>query len=1573
MKKTFLMMTALRVAMASAPSFAANLTHRWSFNGTTDVANLTDSVGGAVGWKEKWPSTASSTHEQSGNVSFSNGKAIIAGGGGAGYLNLGTGLLGTGDGTIEIWLKKLFIGNVWGYLFAFGLHDTAGDPGLLTVGNNRYNDATRTPVNFRVNSSNTGIYGDDAGWPIPNGTACHVSVTFKQNGSGGTFVRCVFRDCSTGFILKEASCTVNGWTLANAADWALTLGHNPWVNSNYDANSEFDEVRCWDGVLDDDQLTANILLGPDSLPGGGEANVIIEPGQTFSVSTHGGYGFRTDKTVMLGAGAKIRFDTAGYFGKGLRFKTGGIIVPSGSVLDFVELSDTENYVATMQDANTILVQLKPTIPYESTWTGGTPSSASDFANPANWNSVNAAGTTISAAPTNTTTVILPAAALATFTLPSGFTPDWGRVLIGGHTKAKYGYKDGAPNNDTAEWRDLALSSYVNVGDIPNGKNDISYFNGTKDTPYSPSELGTAQIRLDGWFYVTAAQAGKWTFPNKFDDVSAFAIDGEWLYLLNTYRIDSNGGAFVSEGWHRYTFIGGDTGGGYGVRYNLNGTYVPFAISINGAANVAFAEGNFTFGSDTDTVTLSQDCDWRALGDLDVAGGVMIDLNGHSLAVADISRSSLGAVITNSSATASSLYVNSLPSASLAQASGMVSDVAIVQYGSKSAVWTGAANDGNALNAGNWTVRNGAGMTVAGLPDNETAVTISGGNVNLQIPSGSTFQCASLSFGSCTLTTDCDWRGLSVTPAITGTADLNGFNLRLNRLSAGGGASLANGGDGVSGVVFDAAAGSYAESSYIDGIANLGTSENARIVILRDADDTVSSLTVGNTANKWTELRLTSGSISGSGTAQLLNTANAHGILTIDGADVTVNAMNAPNGNIAGSVDLNVNSGSFTVTTWTDFGNSASAVVKVNQTGGTVEVGKVRSGTNSGNGNFWFGRANSGTATYNLSNGTFTSYGSLRLGSTSNTTGIFNQSGGTVNVTGNQDFSFGYDSGSSGKYYQTGGTLNTQRNIDLRRSGAVLDIGGAVTATAAGIGVNIGTTSGSSGEVILREGGILTTSYIKKGLGTAKATFSGGKIVAKDASNAATFISGIGDITYAVGGLTVDTAGYSVTMLGNTNAIALASSALVKQSAGTLTVDSLPPVDAVRVEGGTLALTADGGVRPAVNAAQGNEYTASPSDALLADNYLLHRWTFNGHSYDLVGTNNAVFKGTGTVSYQNGGTEVNLPGGGRGTAWIDCGSNIIPSELGDTPFTIEFWAKVNNLHNWDQWFAFGNSADANGTGGGLTGLIIAPKSGSGNYPSFRMVGAKTSNNVAVGSGNLTTGKEYHVAVVVKPTGKSSATVTAYIEDPSGGEAIRVKSESVTGWSTSTIVQNNFWLGHSHWNDQDIAANYNEVRVWAAALSQEQVVANGALGSNELPVLSETSMLGMTRSLVIASGATLDLGGNTLAQPVVSGGGTVQNGTLNVANELRVKDLNDCLAISGGAFNIDGSKIVFDDLTPLATARGTITLVRAVNGGTITGTPLQSDTDTQLSRYPGWRITVISSSVTLRKDGLSVFIR
>ena len=132
-----------------------------------------------------------------------------------------------------------------------------------------------------------------------------------------------------------------------------------------------------------------------------------------------------------------------------------------------------------------------------------------------------------------------------------------------------------------------------------------------------------------------------------------------------------------------------------------------------------------------------------------------------------------------------------------------------------------------------------------------------------------------------------------------------------------------------------------------------------------------------------------------------------------------------------------------------------------------------------------------------------------------------------------------------------------------------------------------------------------------------------------------------------------------------------------------------------------------------------------------------------------------------------------------------------------------------------------------------------------------------------------------------------------------------------------------------------------------------------------------MLFRSRTLTLESGATLNIGaGNTLVQPVVSGGGTVSGGTLKVANELRITDLDDCLIVDGGTLDIDGAKVVFSAtaLQVLAATGRTYTLVSAVNGGTITGSPLQA-----IGLPPGSRIKTTSSSVILRKDGMSIHIR
>ena len=1544
---------AVAAAIATSATFSASaamLTHRWSF-----TSGLTDSVGTKHGVVRKQNGHNNTGHTDGGNVTFSNGEAVLAGGTSAGYVDLGTGLMDSDDATIEIWMTRHEDGG-WQYMFAYGICDVS-DPGFFTCSYAySYSDdndrMARPEFTMRLNNSTIYEHNNNYGQfgPIIPDVKYHVSLTFKKNGSD-TAVRWVIRNAISGAIVHEKTVTATGWTAtATTATWGLTLGHNPWVGGAQDCPSEFDEVRIWNGVLNDDQIAANIVAGPDTFPVGGRdtstaaTGFDIAAGLTFTIGKSGMHW--TAGTVSVGAGASIVFDTANYDGAVMKFSTGGFSVPSGSVLDYVQLTDTDDYVASMEDANTVLVRLKSTVPHTSTWVGGQPQSAADLADPYNWESVFADGTEDYAVPGSNTTVVIPATSLKYFSIPDGVTLNWGRVILGGHTRTKRGKYAANPNVFSKNtWIDRAISEYTGVVD-----KEISDLYRTTSAGNSPSDLGNnAILRYDGWVHVPASKAGFWKLTCSFDDVFSFALDGDLIIALQTWRYVRTSGFYVSEGWHRFTCLAGDTGGGYGAQQTLGSMRYPFVISVNGGSEIAFDSSNFTFGSDSDAVKLTRDCDWRALGEIDVSSGLTIDLNGHNLAVTDIGRSTLGASIVNTSADASALYVVSPVSTSQAQTSGIAS-VPIVQYGAKSAVWSGTANDGNPLTPGNWSVTSGAGMVIpGGLPDATTAATIAGANVNMQVPSGSAFRCASLNIVDCTFTADCDWRGLSVTPSITGTANLNGHNLRLNHLSAGGGAALANSGSGVSGVVFDAASGVYNESSYVDGLANLTTSEKARIVILRSDDDSVSGLNIGNTANVWTEVRITNTTLSAiSDTSTIGKTAGARGILTVaDGADVTIGNQSAwkgltiASGSAGGRLDIT--GGRLTTLGWVDVGWSGNAEAKIRLIGGE----------HISNCSLEVGRGSDGTGIYDMSGGTLNvTGGHLHIGQVGGSTGYFNQSGGEANVTGG-NFTLAYNTNSKGTYNQTGGTLTSSLTINIGGDGSVngtggtgeFDIGSTVNANA---GVNVGGGRTGTGHLVLNDGGVLTTSYIKKGAGTAHATFAGGKIVAKDANNAATFISGIGDVTYAAGGLTVDTAGYDVCMTNNTASASSAGSALVKQGAGTLTVDSLPPVDAVKVETGTLKLSADG------DHSQGATKT------------LAHRWSFNGDYNDSVGNVVATQLGNAMPPIVDG--EVVMPGGnGAGSLSLGTGT------LGSGEATIEIWATQTTLQSWHYIFGYGiNDRE------GADMLAWAWRNGANGYDNASLnctdVDGFWQNHI-IELADI--GTEYHFAITFTDNGDDTTTIKFSRRNSTNVAEVVSRTFTVANWNLA--LGSSTWelsIGHNPFSNStmDASAKYNEVRVWHSALSDDDLAFSATLGPDATAFeIKRIANPAACRTLSVASGATLDLNGHTLALPVLKGSGTVRGGTLDITDSL-VVNLADCIAgnciTASGTIDFTGAKLVFEDPVVLETHKGSILFVRPAAGGGVTfvGSPVPAE-----PLPTGWKISISASGARLMKTGLSIHLK
>ena len=223
------------------------------------------------------------------------------------------------------------------------------------------------------------------------------------------------------------------------------------------------------------------------------------------------------------------------------------------------------------------------------------------------------------------------------------------TAIGGHTATRrgriaYGKSRNGKGSADVDWAKVALSDYTDEG-----AHEVAELNRASDAGNAPSFLAQSQLRYDGWVEVTEDQAGWWTINQKFDDYFVFALDGDFAVFNHTYNDSVTSRVRVTEGWHRFTVVCGDTYGGFGASYAFSGHYVPFTVSVNGGEEMSFTSANFAFGTDSGVVTLSENADWTELGAVTLSPGAVLDLNGHTLRVADIAADGVGAVVTNSAA------------------------------------------------------------------------------------------------------------------------------------------------------------------------------------------------------------------------------------------------------------------------------------------------------------------------------------------------------------------------------------------------------------------------------------------------------------------------------------------------------------------------------------------------------------------------------------------------------------------------------------------------------------------------------------------------------------------------------------------------------------------------------------------------------------------------------------------------------------------------------------------------------------------------------------------------------------
>ena len=338
------------------------------------------------------------------------------------------------------------------------------------------------------------------------------------------------------------------------------------------------------------------------------------------------------------------------------------------------------FALAVEDDGLYAVALDANTPFTAVWTGN--GAEGDLYDPLNWTCYNGDDQEVAGAiPTNVTTVVV--SGTTKFSIPEGTeqfpwkdvrifpertTPtQWGRIAYAGE-------RNHGSDIPGVAWKDLGLFEYSQKG-----AGDLAKLVG-QNTTWQNNNLNNSQLRFDGWFFVTPEQSGLWRIRQMFDDYFAFRIDGSWVAINNTYQNERSFTTSVTEGWHRFTIVCGDTWGGQGA--TLSPGNVPMLISIEGGSEIQFSTDSFTMGTEqSETLTLAADCDWTALGEIALNNAATLDLNGHNLTVAGLSAGGyLGAKIVNNSGTLSTLTVTNAAGMVALDGVAVTGNIAIVKKG-----------------------------------------------------------------------------------------------------------------------------------------------------------------------------------------------------------------------------------------------------------------------------------------------------------------------------------------------------------------------------------------------------------------------------------------------------------------------------------------------------------------------------------------------------------------------------------------------------------------------------------------------------------------------------------------------------------------------------------------------------------------------------------------------------------------------------------------------------------------------------------------------------------------------------
>lgn len=596
--------------------------------------------------------------------------------------------------------------------------------------------------------------------------------------------------------------------------------------------------------------------------------------------------------------------------------------------------------------------------------------------------------------------------------------------------------------------------------------------------------------------------------------------------------------------------------------------------------------------------------------------------------------------------------------------------------------------------------------------------------------------------------------------------------------------------------------------------------------------------------------------------------NAGTVLTIDGGTyLNVGGMRI--GEVAGKTGTLVltNDVRYTCTDGNGTGFYIGNGGRIVQTGGTVEL-------NSDNAQIVVS-----DGVYEMTGGELTTtkawMNDFEIGSANDRAlaGTFLMKGGRVSLGSSVSVQVG--SHGTGTFLMTGGEVDVGGYFVPGRYktgiGSLLVHGGRFThRIATGGSFNVGEEG--SGCVSVANGGVLDVAD-NDGVALASSWSSGAKgsvLLSPGGVLKAKRIKGSDNETsFVFNGGTFEVNGYSGASINNTNSIinTYVTRAAVTSLGGAVDNGDLPTIRLARP---LVAATAD-----------------EASEALA------HRWKFDGNSLaDCVGTSAATVGGA--VEWTS--RAVRLLGTAQGTSYVKLGTGLLPTD--GRGVTIETTLTLNRHTNWARIFDFGAvGADFYWTynRGGSSSTFISIK----GLPS-----------TWTGTYRLAEGRRYHFALVLDRQHDGTWQVNAYIHDPATGELLEAaRLVAPKAFSLAPFASADCRLGCScAATDDDPAADYEDVRLYNRAMTEEQVRASATEGADRRYYFAKKGGGSLTMSganayavgtqvaegvlrladgatlppteLRVDAGATLELNATAQQASRLEGLGTLKGGSLTV---------------------------------------------------------------------------------------------